>query len=194
MGIHGRVFSLVLPVPAAALARSEAYGELDRELRSAPFARKLAWPLLDRRAGKLHATVCGSLASGDPPVIGPEIRDRLSRSGPLEVEVRGLFSGNVNIGRLYLRVYPECRAGENAIRSIQRIMGRRETDLYVIGIHNFIDDLDEVEAAALSRLLDAWWDRPLFRLRVDQLWLLAARDDLVLDSEVVETLPLVERG
>ena len=194
MGIHGRVFSLVLPVPAAALARSEAYGELDRELRSAPFARKLAWPLLDRRAGKLHATICGSLPTGEPSIIGPEMCDRLSRIGPLEVEVRGLFSGNVNLGRLYLRVYPEYRAGENVIRSIQRIMGRRETDLYLIGLHNLIDDLDDVEAAALSQILDAWWDRPLFRLSVDELWLLASRDDLVLDSEVVETVSLVPRG
>jgi hypothetical protein len=190
MGRHPPVFSLVLPVPGEALAASAAYRELTDELRAAPFAGKLAWRLLQRRQGKLHATVCGSLATGAPPVITDDQRHALMRAGPIEVELRGLFSGNVNVGRLYLRAYPQKRDGVNAFHLIQRAMGRRATDLHVVGLHNLLDDLDVPEAAALGMLIERWWDRPLLRFTADRLWLLGSQDDLVLDSAVVETLPL----
>ena len=73
---------------------------------------------------------------------------------------------------------------------IQQVMGRRETSLYVVGVYNLIDDLDAGEAAALSRLIDRWWDKPILRFEADALWLLGANDDLVLESTVVETLSL----
>jgi hypothetical protein len=189
MGRHGRVFSLVVPVPASALAASDAYRALVRELRSAPFGDKIAWRLVEQRAAKLHATVCGSLGRGEPPRLGPEVRRELSRIGPIALEVRGLFSGNVNVGRLYLRVYPERRNG-NLLHRIQRALGRPETDLYLVGVYNFVDDLDPGEAAALAQILDLWWDRPLLRFEADAVWLLGASDDLVLDAAVVETIPL----
>ncbi|MCC7275651.1 MAG: tetratricopeptide repeat protein [Alphaproteobacteria bacterium] len=44
---------------------------------------------------------------------------------------------------------------------------------------------------AWAGLLERWWDRPILRFTVDRLRLLAAGDDLVLDSEVAETVPLV---
>jgi hypothetical protein len=111
--------------------------------------------------------------------------------GPISIELRGLFSGNVNVGRLYLRAYPESRNGQNVFRQIQRIMGRRETDLYVVGLYNLTDDLDAAEAAALGDLIERWWSRPILRFEVDHLWLLRATDDLVLDSAVTEAVPLV---
>jgi hypothetical protein len=73
------------------------------------------------------------------------------------------------------------------------VLGRRETDLYLVGIYNLVDDLDPTEAAALSDLLDRWWDRALLRFEVDALWLLGARDDLVLDGEIAESIPLCDR-
>ena len=110
-GRHPRVFSLVLPVPWRLLSESPAYRDLDRELRAASFAPKIAWELAGQRRDRLHATLCGSLAVGQeqPPVITGRQRRELARLGPIRVELRGLFSGNVNIGRLYLRAYPERR-------------------------------------------------------------------------------------
>jgi hypothetical protein len=192
MGRHTKVFSLVLPIAWETLRRSSAFLELDAEIRSSPFAVKIALDLLPRRQEKLHATICGSLSVDDdaPPLIDEDHRDQLSRLGPIEVEVRGLFSGNVNVGRLYLRIYPERREGANSFKRIQRILDRPETDLYLIGIYNFIDDLDPSEAVALDDMIRRWWDRPLLRFRADHLWLLSAMDDLVLDGAVEETLPL----
>jgi hypothetical protein len=190
MGRHERVFSLVLPVPADALLRSPAYGGLNDEMKAAPFSGKVAWDVVGRREDKLHATICGSLSTGLPPVLEQNRLQELARFGPISVELRGLFSGNVNRGRLYLRAYPESRSGENVFRQMQRSLGCRETDLYVVGLYNLTDDLDAAETAALASLIDRWWDRTILRFEVDHLWLMGASDDLVLDSAVEETIPL----
>lgn len=190
MGRHPTVYSLVLPVDDAALRRSGAFLALESELRAAPFAGKIAWEILPRRSDRLHATVCGSLGLGTPPEIGADQRLALADLGPVTVELRGLFSGDVNRGRLYLRAYPERRDAGNAFHMLQAAMGRPQTDLYVVGLYNLTDDLDATEAAALSDILARWWERPLLRFEARELWLLAARDDLVLDAEIAGRLPL----
>jgi hypothetical protein len=190
MGRHPPVFSLVLPVPDGALHRSHAYRELEGELQASSFSNKVAWGLLDRRRDRLHATLCGSLSTGRPPSIDPAIRRELATVGPVMVELRGLFSGNVNRGRLYLRAYPERRGGANVFHRIQRALSRPVTDLYVIGVWNLTDDLDPAQAAALNDMIERWWDRPILRFEADTLGLIGASDDLVLDSSVHETVPL----
>lgn len=187
-GRHPPIYSLV--VPALDLPEAPAYRQLEQELRQARFAGKIAWDLVAERRPKLHATVCGSLSTGTLPAIDPAARKALARIGPVTMELRGLFSGNVNRGRLYLRLYPERRDGENALHLIQRALGRPSSDLYVVGIWNLSEDLDATEAAALAGLIERWWDRPIVRFAADELWLMGAKDDLVLDSEVVETLSL----
>lgn len=191
-GRHEPVYSLSLPIADALLQRSEAYLSLEAELKASPIAPKIAWEIVERRRHKLHATLCGSLAIGQvPPVFDAAQRDALRRLGPVAVELRGLFSGNVNQGRLYLRAYPEKRDGTNLFHLIQQAIGRRRTDLYVVGIYNLIDDLDAQECAALADLLDRWWDRPIARFQAEALWLLGATDDLVLGPETVEMVPLI---
>jgi hypothetical protein len=188
------VHSLVLPVAAEALFASPAFRSLDQALRASPLAAKIAWDLLERRRGRLHATICGSLASGDtPPIIAPAQRAALAALGPIAVDVRGLFSGNVNLGRLYLPCYPERRGGGNMFHAIQRAMGKPETDLYVVGLYNLVDDLNPGEADALVRLIDRMKDRTMVELQAHELWLLSARDDLALDSDITEAIPLVAR-
>jgi hypothetical protein len=190
-GRHGRVVSLVVPVPPEALRGSPAARALDSEIRASCLAHKIAWHIVDRRQHRLHATVCGSLASGERLAMLDTVqRDALARLGPLTVELRGLFSGSLNIGRLYIRAYPEKRSGIDMFRRLQQIMGCRETMLYVVGLYNLVDDLEAAEAAALARLIDRWWDKPIARFHVPALWLLAAYDDLVLDGEIVETIAL----
>ena len=190
-GRHPRVASLVLPVAHDMLFGSAAYRALDAELRAAPFAKKLAWDLPERRKARLHATLCGQLAVGDPAfTIDAERKAALRRIGPLRIRLAGLFSGNVNLGRLYLAVYPEMRDGVNAIHLIQRAMGRPPTDLYVVGLHNFVDHLDAREADALGELIARWWARPILEFTCDHLWNLGAGDDLALDSSIDELVPL----
>lgn len=190
-GHHEPLYSVGMPVADQQLRRSEAYVMLEAELKASVLERKIAWDIVERRRHKLHATICGSLSVGEPPALDRTRRDALRALGPIAVELRGLFSGNVNRGRLYLRVYPEKRDGMNMFRRIQQVLGRAETQLYVVGVYNLVDDLDAAEAAALSNLIARWWDRTLLRVQLDALWLLGATDDLVLGPSTVETIPLV---
>lgn len=190
MGRHPRVFSLVLPIDEVSLAASEPLQRLDEEVRRAPFARKIAWDILPRRSDRLHATLCGTLSTGEAPAIDVAVRAALSRIGPFKIELRGLFSGNVNRGRLYLRLYPESRGGTNPIHAIQTACGRQPGDLYLVGLYNLTDDLDAGETIALSTLIERWWDEPLLRFAATALWVLGACDDLVLDATLPEVLPL----
>lgn len=191
-GRHARVFSLVAPVPWDALCASDSFQQLERDLRGTPFTSKIAWELMEHRRHRLHATLCGALAAGQDgrPAITEEQRRQLAEIGPIHVELRGLFSGNVNVGRLYLRAYPERRDGANMFHRVQRIFGRRETDLYVVGLYNLMDDLTTAEASALAALIERWWEHTILRLEISSLWLLWSMDDLVLDAGVAETVHL----
>lgn len=191
MGRHDAVESLVLPVSGDALQGSVAGRALEAELQAAPFGHKIAWNIVERRRSKLHATICGSLASGRGVAeLSDRQREALAQLGPVRVELRGLFSGNVNLGRLYLKAYPEKRNGLNMFHRIQQIMGRQETSLYVVGLYNLVDDLDPIEASMLAAMISRWWDKPILTFRADMLWLLRAMDDLVLDGTVREAIPL----
>jgi hypothetical protein len=191
MGCRERTVSLVLPVPAT-LHATPAFQDLESDLRLSPFFDKIAWPMLERRRHRLHATIASSLVRGEGlPTFPQGHREVLAALGPITIEIRGLFSGTYNHGRIYLRVYPEKRDEENMLHLVQRALGCRQTDLYLVGLFNLTDDLDASEASFLADLIERWWQRPFMRLQVDGLWLLASRNDLVLDSEVIETLSLV---
>lgn len=189
-GRHPRVRSLALHVPWRALADSAEFAALEAELRRAAFAGKIAWAAGERRRDRLHATVCGSLGVGAPPALSAAQRTALARLDAFDVELRGLFSGNVNVGRLYLRAYPERRAEGDALRLVQRSLGRAESGLYLVGLWNLTDHLDAAQAAELAALIEAWWNRPLARLRVERLRVIAATDDLCLDGGFEDDVPL----
>ena len=190
MGRHPVVYSLVLPVEARALRASPAFLALEAELKAAPFAGKIAWDILPKRQDRLHATVCGSLSLAEAPAITAETREALRRIEPFTVELRGLFSGNVNRGRLYLPVYPEKRAGRNTLQEVQAAFGRTPGDLWLVGLYNLTDDLDAAETAALADIVSRWWNKPLLRLAVSELQVMGASDDLVLDAHVETALLL----
>lgn len=190
MGRHPAVYSLVLPVEDGALRASPAFLALEAELKAAPFARKIAWDILQRRQDRLHATVCGTLSLAEPPAITTETREALGRIEPFTVELRGLFSGNVNRGRLYLPVYPEKRAGRNTLQEVQAAFGRMPGDLWLVGLYNLTDDLDTAETAALSDIVARWWSKSLLSLTASELQVMGASDDLVFDAHVETVLPL----
>jgi hypothetical protein len=189
-GRHPPVFSLVLPVPDEALRGSAAFLALEAEIKAAPFAAKIAWDILPRRKDRLHATICGSLGTAAEPTIADETRRALCAIPPFAVELRGLFSGNVNRGRLYLAAYPEKRDGMNMLQAVQQAFGRSPGDLWLVGLYNLTDDLDAGETAALADIVMRWRDRPLLRREATAFEILGACDDLVLDSVVEEILPL----
>lgn len=190
MGQHRMIYSAVLPVPADVLEKSPAFGMFEAALRRNSFSEKIDWDLLPRRRDVLHATVCGTLSVDAPPAISDDQRRSFRAAGPFAVELRGLFSGNMNVGRLYCPLYPELRKLQNMVHAVQVALGRPASDMYLVGIYNFRDELTVTENAALRALLAAWKNKPLARWVCDEIWILGARDDLVLDHEIAEKISL----
>ena len=188
MGRHANVRSLVVPVAWAALSAAPAFQELMAVMQAGPLADVIAWPVMEQRKERLHATICGNLPLDD--ALPAQARATLAALGPIRIDLRGLFSGNLNTGRLYLRLYPEKRGGVNVLHAVQDIVQRPRSGLYVVGLFNLTDRLTPAQGDWLAGLLRSWWTRSILQLDVSALWLLDARDDLVLDGEIVERVPL----
>ena len=183
-GVHDLTYSIAIPIPIDSLFATESFTGLYDEIKATKFAHKLSWETFNQRKNKLHATICGTMSIGRAPDIDNHIYHELSAIGPVEISIRGLFSGNLNIGRLYLKVYPELRNSKNMCHEIQMIFGSPLTDLYVVGLLNFVEELYVGETRVLKKILDMWWDIEFVQLRLENLWLLKSRDDLVLDGGI----------
>ena len=190
-GVHDLIYSIAIPIPVDSLLTTENFTRLYDEFKATTFAHKLSWETFAQRKDKLHATICGAMSIGQAPDIDSRIYHELSTIGPVAISIRGIFSGNLNIGRLYLKVYPELRHGRNMCHEIQRIVGSPLTDIYVVGLLNFVEELDASEAQVLKKLLAMWWDIEFIQLRLENLWLLKSRDDLLLDGAIDQVIPLV---
>ena len=190
-GIHDLTYSIAIPIPADKLLLSDKFIEFYDELKTTTFAHKISWETYDQRKDKLHATICGKLSTGEEPFIHKHVHDELSHIGPVAISVRGLFSGNINIGRLYLKIYPELRDGRNMCHEIQNIFGASLTNLYVVGLLNFVEELSSSETQDLTGFLARWRNCEFAQLKLDCLWLLKSRDDLVLDGSISTVIPLV---
>jgi hypothetical protein len=186
MGQHVRIHSCVLPIPQDLLEASQPFQALEAEIKASSFGKKIAWDIVERRRGRLHATICGSLREGETPPVLPF----LEKVNPLRVQIKGLFSGNINVGRLYLMVHPEKHTEINAIQTIQKTLARPMTDLYLVGLYNFTDHLTAGETTDLAHVIDRWWTIPLLTFDSDTLWLMSSTDDLVLDSRVETVVQL----
>ncbi|MBN8534889.1 MAG: hypothetical protein J0L51_12480 [Rhizobiales bacterium] len=190
MGRHETIWSLVIPIDWQALIASAAFRAMQDEMETGPLRDSIDWDSFKQRRDRLHATIAGNLSRGAPPAISDEWRAAFRAQRPFRVALRGLFSGNINLGRLYLKLYPEKRDGENAIRTLQRALHRPETGLYVVGLYNLNDDLNATQTFWLSGFLSRHSQQEWLIPSVDSLHLLGARDDLALDSEVAEVLRL----
>jgi len=189
-GIHDIVYSIVIPIYEHKLLSSENFITLCDEIKATKFAHKLSWDTFSKRKNKLHATICGAISTNRPPDIDKYLQ-KLSAIGPVSMSIRGLFSGNINIGRLYLKVYPELRNGKNMCHEIQKLIDSPLTDLYVVGLFNFVEELNSEQTRELKKLLDKWRNAEFYRSQLEELWLLRSRDDLVLDGSVEQVIPII---
>jgi hypothetical protein len=190
MGRRNEVaYSAVVRVPLACFAGSETWTKAERELREAPFASKIAWDAAGRRANKLHATIAPvAWPKGQP--TSTDVEAALREVGPFRAEIRNLFAGTKNFGRLYTCLYPERRSGNHPLATIQTILGAPVRNFYAVGLFNLIDDLTAAEAAALRGIVDRNWGQCFGEIRVESIEILATKDDLALDSWTASTLGL----
>lgn len=190
MGRHDEIVSLVAPIDADALEAGPGWRDCLAELHASPLAAKIAWDILPARRGKLHVTLCGTLSRGVDPVLAEGIEAALCKMEPIRAEVRGVFSGTVNVGRLYLKLHPWRSGQADAFQAVQAAFGRPPGALHLMGLINLTDHLDPQEAGWLAAFLASWEERLIARVVVGELWLMGARDDLVLDSRLLRRFPL----
>jgi len=189
-GVHELIYSIAIPIVADELLSSAAFKKLCNEIALSKFSHKLSWDIFNRRKSKLHATVCSAVSTGSAPDLDERMCEELRAIGPISVCIRGLFSGNINVGRLYLKVYPELRDGTNVCHQIQNIFQSPITDLYVVGLFNFAEELNLEETQELREILEFWKNVDFLVSRIENLWLLKSRDDLVLNGSVEKLIPI----
>lgn len=190
-GVHDLIYSIAIPISADKLLLSERFIEFHDELKTTKFAQKISWETFAQRKNKLHATICSTISIGQEPLIQERVYNELSAIGPVAIRICGIFSGSVNIGRLYLKVYPELRDGKNMCHEIQKICDTTLTNLYVVGLFNFVEELDSSETQALKEFIDRWQHCEFVQLNLEDLWMLKSKDDLVLDGSIAKVIPLV---
>jgi hypothetical protein len=188
MGRHETIWSLVIPVDWLALDASAAFRSMHREIETGPLRERIDWASFERRRDRLHATIASNMSRGAPPEISREWRMAFRSQPPFRVALCGVFSGNINLGRLYLKLYPEKRNGGNAIHALQLALGRPLTSLYVVGLYNLNDDLDAQQTAWLAAFIAQHQRQDWLEYKVSHVQVLGARDDLALDSELAEEI------
>jgi hypothetical protein len=181
--------SLVVPIDAGQLARSETFRQFEAELRSFSFSDKIAWQLGDERAGKLHATVVGGLSEKDIARCAEAAAGALAPLGAVSLRIGGPFLGRINTGRIYLPVYPCCHDGKDVFTLVQSACGARLSRFYVIGYYHLAAPLTVAETADLAGLAERWRRRVLAELPVTSFVVMATNDDLALSGRVVATIP-----
>jgi hypothetical protein len=189
-GQHRTVHSLVIPVDWEEIYACEGFRSALDELRHGPLGHHIAWDNLERRKQRLHATICGSLPETYGAGLTEAERQALRSIGPFQAELRGFFSGNLNTGRLYIKLYPEQKNGIDTVHAFQSALGRPATHLYLVGLLNLTDHLDAQQSQWLGDFLQRNWDQPTIRVTLNEIWLMESRDDLVLDANIVERVQL----
>jgi hypothetical protein len=174
--------ALVMPIAAESLERSEPFQALDRAMRSARFAPKIAWELCERRRSRLHATLASGMAEADLDRCTASAQTVLDRTGPISVCLKGPFVGDRNFGRIYFPVYPQQVDGQDPFALVQESIGISPTRLYVVGYYHMLSELDVKETAELAQLFDRWHDRVVVQTTISFLELYATNDDLALSA------------
>ncbi|PKH26640.1 hypothetical protein CIG19_02260 [Enterobacterales bacterium CwR94] len=185
-----RRYSLVIPVNAGVLAQSRAFQQMDLAIRQSHFSGAIAWQKMARRRPLLHITLCGGFAESALPEVIQSVESWTQQQIKPRFQLRGIFAGGINTGRLYLKAYPERREGRNPFQEIQQAVGKPATELWLAGYYNFYDELDVAQTAQLAAIIEKYQQHLLLELTCNELWLLGTHDDLVLSGEKVQRFKL----
>ena len=181
-----RRFSLVVPINANALDNCDAFRVMDAHMRSALFADNIAWPIMPQRRGMLHATLCGGFTEQQLPILISTLQRWIKNRIKPGFFVGGLFNGNLNTGRLYLKIYPEMRDDENTFQAIQQAAGKSASAMWLAGYYHFQQELSADQTEALATALVQFGDQFFLQQQCSELWLLVTNDDLALSAEIIQ--------
>lgn len=173
--------ALVVHVPAAVLDESPVFQAIEAELKAGAAGPAIAWDIGRRRRDVLHATLAGPFDPAAGDACARAAQAWLGAGAPA-IRLGGPFVGDRNHGRIYLRVYPECRAGTDVFADLQRAVGARVSGFYAVGLWHLDRDLDPTAAAALGAWLDRHWTAEIAILPQPRLGMLRTTDDLAIHS------------
>ena len=183
-GIYEKTrYALVMPISADAFLGSDEAQVLERAMKSASFAPKIAWEMGERRRLRLHATLAG-VPETDLDRCVAVVQALLDQIGPISVRLKGPFQGTRNTGRIYFPVYPQNIRGEDPFALLQKSIGVAPTKIYLVGYYHMREELDPMETSELVELLDQWRDRIVVTTTIPFLELYATNDDLALSARV----------
>jgi hypothetical protein len=120
--------ALVIPIAPETLLQSESFQTLDRTMRSACFAPKIAWDLCERRRSRLHATLAGGFAEADLDRVVASVQQAFDQAGPVSICLKGPFIGDRNFGRIYFPVYPQQIEGRTRSRWCRKASASPQRD------------------------------------------------------------------
>ncbi|KRR01826.1 hypothetical protein CQ12_13325 [Bradyrhizobium jicamae] len=184
-GIYEKArYALVIPVAAEVFLQSEPAQALERAMKSARFAPKIAWELGERRRSRLHATLASGISEADLDRCAASAQEVLDKTGPISICLKGPFLGNRNAGRIYFPVYPQQIEGEDAFALVQKSVGVAPTKLYLVGYYHMRTEFDALETAELAELIDQWRDQVVVQTTISLLELYATNDDLALSARI----------
>ncbi len=181
-----RRYSLVVPINAVALDNCAAFCAMDMHIRHANFAASIAWPIMAQRRAMLHATLCGGFSEQQLPALIAELQQWTSQQIKPGFLIGGLFNGNLNTGRLYLKIYPEVRGQENTFQAIQQAAGKAASAMWLAGYYNLHQELNAEQTQALAATLTQFSDQILLQQTCSELWLLATYDDFALSAKIIQ--------
>jgi hypothetical protein len=180
--------SLVMPVDDAQLEASPVFAATQAALLASGVGRKIAWPVMQRRRARLHATLASGFSAERVPEVLAGVGKVMSGLGPFAVRVGGPMVGDRNLGRIYFPLYPEQRSGVNLLDLLQDAAGARRTCLYLVGYYSLADHLTVGETAELAQILDAHAATTQAVLRITRLWVMQTHDDLALSARVLHEI------
>ncbi|MGK3131588.1 hypothetical protein ACCW76_20615 [Pantoea sp. C8B4] len=176
--------SIVLPVSDERLRQTSTFIEIEKALRTASFASKIAWDLLEKRKNLLHATISSGLNHDCIEFSIESLQTILDTQPVKKYRLGGIFMGPVNTGRLYLKVYPEATCSGHIFGEIQSQLGLRQTEFFLVGYFNLTDHLNQPETVELSEILSRFCNETFWEDELRELWIISTQDDLVLSGKI----------
>lgn len=176
--------SIVLPVSDERLRQTTTFIQIEKDLRNASFASKIAWNLLEKRKNLLHATISSGLNDDCVELAIEALQTFLDTQPVKKYRLGGVFMGPVNTGRLYLKVYPEATGSGHIFGELQSLLRLQQTSFFLVGYFNLTDHLNKPETMELSEILNRYCNETLWEDELRELWLISTHDDLVLSGKI----------
>ncbi len=179
--------SMIIPIDGDALFESQNLKDFVHRISNTSVGRKICWDMKRIRHEKLHATICGFSSQSALPKLPFETIQGIHA---FSFELRGLFMGNFNTGRIYICLYPECEEDTPITDRITDAIGIPANRLLLCGFLNLKEELTATEAKVLDELCSAASSIVFGSQVCEELIILESTDDLVLNSRIVDRLEL----